>query len=335
MLLYSPPRPLDAVPLIDLQGDRPDEDRDDDAIAAAIGSACRDIGFFYAANHGISADLVAAQFEWSRRFFGLPEAEKRALHMRNSPSKSGFEPILGQQLDSHDDSGEAAPPDLKEGYWWGRDLPDDHPQANAGQRNIGHNQVPSSLPGFREQMLAYQGAMAALGSRVAAAMARSLGLEDDWFAAAFADAPNTTRLLHYPPHPAESAYNQLGAGAHTDWGAITLLAQDDTGGLEVRNAALEWLSAPPVPGAFVVNLGDLMARWTNGVYASTMHRVKTASGGRDRYSVAFFYSPRHDAVIAPVPTCVGPEQPARFPPCTTTAHMDEMFRRSYGFAVTA
>lgn len=332
MLIYTPPRILDAVPLIDLAADRPASPDEDARIAEEITEACRNIGFFYIVNHGVPDDLVAAQFDWAARFFALPEDEKAALHMRNSPSKAGYEPIAGQTLDSQD--ADDSPPDLKESFYWVLDLPDDHPYARKGWRSMGHNQVPP-LPGFREQMVAYQTALRALGDRVLACIALSLGLERTWFEPFYDWPAMTVRLLHYPPQPETSAFNQIGAGAHTDWGGITLLAQDDTGGLEVRNAAGDWVTAPPVPGAFVVNLGDLMARWTNGVYASNMHRVKTATGGRERYSIPFFYSPRHDAVIEPVPTCTCPEQPPRFDVCTTGAHMDEMFRRSYGYLPTA
>jgi isopenicillin N synthase-like dioxygenase len=141
--------------------------------------------------------------------------------------------------------------------------------------------------------------------------------------------PNTTlRMLKYPPQPPTAAFNQMGAGAHTDWGGVTLLAQDGLGGLEVRNAAGDWIRAHPVPGTFVVNLGDLTARWTNGLYNSNLHRVMNHSGC-ERYSIAFFFGPRPSAVIEALPTCVSADRPAKFPTCTAQEHVNEMFRRSY------
>jgi isopenicillin N synthase-like dioxygenase len=145
--------------------------------------------------------------------------------------------------------------------------------------------------------------------------------------------PNTILgLLRYRPHPADAKPNQLGAGAHTDWGAVTLLAQDTLGGLEVRNVDAEWIRATPIPGTFVVNLGDLMQRWTNGIYLSNMHRVKNNSSTQDRYSMPFFYGPRPDSRIECMPTCTDAENPPKFPPCTAAEHNYEMFRRSYGYS---
>jgi isopenicillin N synthase-like dioxygenase len=170
--------------------------------------------------------------------------------------------------------------------------------------------------------------------RLLALIALSLELPEDWFCAYY-DLPVTTlRLLKYPPQPASAAANQLGAGAHTDWGGITLLAQDSSGGLEVRNAAGDWIEATPIPGTLVINLGDLMSRWTNGLYNSNMHRVKNNKSGADRYSIPYFYGPRPDAVIEPMPTCLSADNPPRFATCTAAEHVNEMFRRSYGYAPT-
>jgi isopenicillin N synthase-like dioxygenase len=252
--------------------------------------------------------------------------------MKQSPSTAGYEPMGTQVLDSQDANAEKAPPDLKEGFFYGMELADDHPWAQKKIRGFGHNQWPAEPPGFRDQMLAYQTALRELGNRVLAMLALSLELPADFFAQ-FYDMPNTTLgLLRYAPHPASASANQLGAGAHTDWGAITLLVQDDLGGLEVRNAEGDWIRAAPLPGTFVVNLGDLMQRWTNGLYHSNMHRVRNNSATRDRYSMPFFYGPRPDSRIECLPTCVDAEHPAKYPPCTAAEHNYEMFRRSYGYS---
>ena len=143
---------------------------------------------------------------------------------------------------------------------------------------------------------------------------------------------SSIRLLKYKPQPADVAFNQIGAGAHTDWGGLTILAQDDIGGLEVRNADGDWVRASPVPGTFVINLGDLMARWTNGIYNANMHRVKNNRSDKDRYSIVSFNSPRPDVVIEPMPGCVTDAYPRKFPTCTAQEHIHEMFRRSYGYS---
>ncbi|MDA0787818.1 MAG: isopenicillin N synthase family oxygenase [Proteobacteria bacterium] len=335
MLIYSPPDTLTAVPVIDLKGGVGSDVAQRDLIASDIHDACRNIGFFYIVNHGVPAQWVRDQFDWAARFFELPMDEKLPLHMRNSATTAGYEPIAEQRLDSQDTSSEPAPPDLKESYYCGMDLPDTHPFSRRRVRGIGHNQWPAALPGFRDQMVAYHTALRGLSDHLLTLVARSLELEADWFAK-FHDWPGSVlRLVRYPPQPETTEFNQIGAGAHTDWGGITLLAQDSIGGLEVQNAADEWVSAPPVEGSFVVNLGDLMSRWTNGVYRSNMHRVLNSDAERDRYSIPFFHSPRFDAVIEPVPSCVNDEQPAKFEPCTTSEHMDEMFRLSYGYEATS
>lgn len=325
MIAYTPPAPAKSIPVVDLAGgDAP----------AEIHKACRETGFFYVANHGVPQSLIDAQFGCAQRFFALPAEQKLALHMKQSASTAGYEPIGGQILDSQDASAEKAPPDLKESFYIAMELPDEHPWARKRIRGFGHNQWPA-LPGFREQMLAYQTAVRALGNRVLAMLALSLELPEDFFVPYY-DWPGTTlRLLRYPPHPRAALANQLGAGAHTDWGGITLLVQDALGGLEVRNVEGEWIQARPIAGTFVVNLGDLMQRWTNGIYRSNMHRVKNNSSTRDRYSIPFFYSPRPDSRIECMPTCTDSAHPPKYPPCTAAEHTYEMFRRSYGFAPSA
>jgi isopenicillin N synthase-like dioxygenase len=138
----------------------------------------------------------------------------------------------------------------------------------------------------------------------------------------------TTRLLHYPPQPASAAQGQIGCGAHTDWGALTLLAQDDAGGLQVQARDGSWLNVPPVPGALVVNIGDLMQRWTNDRWPSTMHRVVNRFSGRDRWSIAYFFDLDADAVVVPLPACVSAAQPSRYAPITAGDHLAEMYRKT-------
>jgi isopenicillin N synthase-like dioxygenase len=331
MEIYVPPKAVTSIPIIDLGDDNGRDTSARERIAGQIHRACRETGFFYVANHGVERHLVDGQFAAAQRLFDLPLEEKMSLHMKKSPSAAGYEPTGGQVLDSQDANAEQAPPDLKESFYCGEELPDDHPYVVARRRGYGHNQWPSHLPEFRDQTLAYGGAVRRLGDRILALIARSLDLADDWFVPYFATAGGKVRLIKYQPHPDNAAFNQLGAGAHTDWGGITLLAQDNIGGLEVRNVSGDWIDAKPVPNTFVINLGDLMARWTNGLYNSNMHRVKNNSSARDRYSIAFFYSPDPDAVIDPIPTCVDEAHPRRFATCTAEEHTAEMFRRSYGY----
>ncbi|MCX7684465.1 MAG: isopenicillin N synthase family oxygenase [Acetobacteraceae bacterium] len=308
-----------AIPLIPLA-------REEAAVAAEIRAACMAHGFFYVADHGVPEALLAAQFDWAKRFFALPEAEKAALDLRNSPARRGWEGIGAQTLDL------SAKPDRKESFYCGPDYPEDHPYVRAGLTNYGGNQWPA-LPGFREQMLAYMAATTALAERIMRLIAVGLGLPPGYFDATMADPMLTLRLIRYPPHPPDAAADVFGAGAHTDWGAITILAQDDLGGLEVQAADGSWIPATPIPGTFVVNLGDMIPRWTNGLYRSNLHRVINANrSGRDRYSIPLFYSPNYHARIEAVPGSVPPGEAPRFPPCTAGEHLSEMYRKTYGLA---
>ena len=329
MILYTPPKAADHIPVIDFAGTFTADAEKNRAISWEVHKACRETGFFYVANHGISEELIAGQFAWARRFFDLPLERKMAIHMTKSPTFVGYEPLGVQVTDSQDPKVKASPPDLKEAFFIGTEIGEDHHYAGKAIRGYGYNQWPEAMPGFREAVLAYHAAISALSMRVVRMLALSLDLPADYFAPMF-DMPNTTlRMLKYPPQPASAAFNQMGAGAHTDWGGVTLLTQDDVGGLEVRNAAGEWIRAKPIPGTFVVNLGDLTKRWTNGLYNSNLHRVMNNASGRDRYSIAFFFGPRPSAIIEALPTCVGADNPAQFAPCTAQEHVNEMFRRSY------
>ena len=327
----SPPKIPTSIPVVDLSGTEQASAAARRRAASEIHRACRETGFFYVSNHGVAQRLIDDEFAQVRRLFDLPLEEKMSMWMKRSPSAAGYEPIGEQILDSQDLSQQAAPPDLKESFYVGEEVPDDHPYVVAGYRGYGKNEWPKNLPGFREQMLGYGSAMRLLGNRILELIAISLDLPDRWFAPFYERAGAKLRMIKYPPQPDNAAFNQLGAGAHTDWGGITILAQDDIGGLQVRNVAGEWIEARPLPGTFVVNLGDLMARWTNGIYNSTLHRVRNNASGRDRYSVPCFYSPDPRAVIEPIPTCIDDEHPRMFATCTAEEHTAEMFRRSYGY----
>ena len=329
MIIYTPPKAADTIPIIDLAGTFAARAERDRAIAWEVHKACRETGFFYVANHRIPAQLIARQFDWARRFFDLPLERKMAIHMTKSPTFVGYEPLGVQVTDSQDPKVKASPPDLKEAFFIGSEIEPDHPYAGKAIRGYGYNQWPDDMPGFREEVLAYHAAISDLSIRVVQLIALSLDLPADYFDPMF-DIPNTTlRMLKYPPQPATVAFNQMGAGAHTDWGGVTLLVQDDVGGLEVRNADGEWIRAKPIPGTFVVNLGDLIKRWTNGLYSSNLHRVMNNASSRDRYSMAFFFGPRPSAIIEALPGCVSADRPAQFAPCTAQEHVNEMFRRAY------
>jgi isopenicillin N synthase-like dioxygenase len=316
-----------SIPIIDLAGTFDVRGGPGRAAAArAVGAAARETGVFRVANHGVPESLIAAHFELARCFFALDTAEKRAIDVGRSNCFRGYEAFGTQTIDA------AAPGDLKEGFIMGPDLPADHPHVVARYPNTGTNLWPRRPAGFRRQMEAYVAAMNDLGRHVASILAASLGLPDDYFAAALAAPLTYSQLLHYPAVSAP-AENRFGAGAHVDWGFLTLLLQDDVGGLEVQQAAERtWRAVPPVPGTFTIILGELILRLTNGVYRSATHRVVKNSSGRSRYSMPTFFDPPYDHRVACVPTCLPTGEPAAYPACTVAEHMLAMARATLSAA---
>jgi isopenicillin N synthase-like dioxygenase len=309
------------IPVVDIAGLASADAADRAAVAAQVRDACADKGFFCIVGHGVPEALVAAMFEEALSLFDLPLDQKRAMDKSLSPANRGYEPVRGQTLEA------GGRPDLKEGFYLGPDLPADDPRVLAGRFNHGANVWPP-LPRFRKVAEAYQAAMLALCGRLMGAIALSLDLPEDYFAGFCRDPVAILRLLHYPAQPPSGPLEQ-GAGAHTDFGGLTVLLQDRNGGLQVMDRDRGgWIDATPVDGAFVVNLGDLIARWTNDRYRSTMHRVINSSG-RERYSVPFFFSGHPDYEVFCLPGCLPPGEVPRYPPTTVEAHLRAMYRRTY------
>jgi isopenicillin N synthase-like dioxygenase len=252
-------------------------------VAAKIGAACRDVGFFYVVNHGVARELMEEAFAEARRFFALPLADKEAIAIETIGGNRGYSGLLHEALDP------TRGPDMKEAFNVGFDLKPDDPELLAGKPFRSLNAWPK-LAGFRETLLAYYDACAAFGERLHRAFARDLGVDLDYFADKFDRPMATLGLLRYPA----AAGDRMGAGAHTDYGNLTLLATDDVGGLEVHTRSGDWIEAPALANAFVVNIGDCLMRWTNDVYVSTPHRVVNRSA-RERYSIAFFFDPNPEA----------------------------------------
>ena len=318
-----------SIPILDLaEATTPGAPRSA-AVADQLRAAGESAGFFYIVNHGVPAAQVAGMFEAAKALFDLPQADKDAISLLNSPVMRGYEAIGVQTLDA------SALPDLKESFYAGIEYPPEHPYVKARFQSYGSNQWPAALPWMRERCEAYTATLCALSQRVMQLMALALDLPESTFDHAHASPMVTLRLLRYPPHPGRTEGGDdprlWGAGAHTDWGAVTLLAQDSFGGLEVCMPDGTWVAAPPVEGSFVVNLGDMIPRWTNGRFHSNAHRVRnTASGGRPRYSIPFFYSPDYLTRVEPLPGCVSTASPARWAPCTVGEHLHEMYMQTYG-----
>ncbi|MFT3803511.1 MAG: 2-oxoglutarate and iron-dependent oxygenase domain-containing protein [Burkholderiaceae bacterium] len=313
-----------SLPVIDVSGLRGDDVDSQQAVAAQLREACEGRGFFYITGHGVDPALIERVFAASRRFFDLPMADKLAVDKTLSPCNRGYEPLRAQTLET------GGLPDLKESFYIGAEVAADDPRAVAGRFNTGPNQWPDGVSGFRAVMERYYQAAHALGTLLVRGLALSLRVPASHFDGYLDNAAATLRLLHYPPQPADPAPGEKGCGEHTDFGGVTLLLQDEAGGLQVRDVQAGcWIDAPPVPGAFVVNIGDLFARWTNDRYVSTLHRVINVSG-RERYSVPFFFTGNLAHEVACIPTCLEPGEQPKYPVVTVEQHQIECYRRTYG-----
>ncbi|HEY0637311.1 MAG TPA: 2-oxoglutarate and iron-dependent oxygenase domain-containing protein [Pseudonocardiaceae bacterium] len=262
-------------------------------VAAEIGRACREHGFFYAVGHGVDEGLQERLERHSREFFALDLDTKLQVAMaRGGRAWRGYFPV-GAELTSGE-------PDLKEGLYFGDELPPDHPEVLAGTPMHGPNLFPAEPPGLRPAVLEYLDAMTALGATLLSGIALSLGLDERYFADRYTGTPFTLfRIFHYPlPEPGQERA-PWGVGPHTDYGLLAILKQDDVGGLQVRpRAGDRWLDATPIPNSFVCNIGDMLERLTGGHYVSTPHRV-LPSRDRGRLSWPFFFEPNFHADVRP------------------------------------
>jgi isopenicillin N synthase-like dioxygenase len=289
-------------------------------VAAELGRACRKVGFFYIRNHGVPDALMSGMFACSEAFFAAPRAVKDALAIKRSRHNRGYVGIATESLN-------LVQADLKEAFNIGLDLPADDPEVLAGKPFRGVNLWPQT-PNFRDTALGYFHALWRLGLDLHLAIAGDLGLPPNFFADKFDRPMATLRLLHYPPRDADQG-SLPGAGEHTDYGSLTILLTDDAGGLEVRRRDGAWIKAPPIPGAFICNIGDCLMRWSNDTYVSTPHRV-TSPPRRDRYSVAFFFDPNPDALIECLPGCSAPGQLPKYPPILAANYLTQRLVATYG-----
>lgn len=314
---------MNSLPIIDITPLYSDDDHAWQAVATQIDSACREWGFFYIKGHPISAGRIEEVQRQAREFFAQPSATKLKIDITQSRHHRGYGAIATEQLDPN------LPSDLKETFDMGLHLPAEHPDVVAGKPLRGPNRHPD-LPGWQALMEQHYLDMQALAQTLLRAMTLALGIERDFFDQRFASPVSVLRLIHYPPRATASSAEQQGAGAHTDYGCVTLLYQDAAGGLQVRDVRGQWIDAPPIADTFVVNIGDMMARWSNDRYLSTPHRVISPLGV-DRYSMPFFAEPHPDTLIECLPGCRNEDQPARYPVTTCAEFLLSRFADTYAY----
>ena len=293
---------LATIPMVDFAGFADGTAATRARVAQTIRDASETIGFFYLKNHGVSQAQRAAVFDAAKSFFALPQTTLMTIEA-TSEHYRGYMPLASR---TDKKTGLAM---LVEAFKMQIELPPDDPDLLAGKPLHQTNKWPADMPEWRDTVLGYWDAMIRLSDDLLAAFALAVDLPETYFHKFYVKPLSQLSLLHYPPQPPHSPSGQWGIEPHTDTGAFTILAQDDTGGLQVQHKSEGWIEAPPVADAYIVNIGDMMARWTNGRFASTPHRVVNRTG-KDRISVPFFMNPDYDAVIE----CVTAGEKPRFPP---------------------
>jgi isopenicillin N synthase-like dioxygenase len=289
-------------------------------IGRELARACEEVGFLYLVNHGVDGAMIERAVAASFDYFHRPAEEKRALHLNVTPNHRGY---VGP-LEVSPDVKKGA--DVREVFKIAHETPADDPDYRAGNVLYGPNVWPKEPRTFRPALSAYYAAMENLARDVFRLFALGLGLAEDYFLPMVTKPASVMNVNFYAATEPGAAGS--GIGAHSDYEAFAILWQDANGGLEVENAAGQWIPVPPIPGSFVVNIGDLMQRWTNGRFNATRHRVVNRSG-RERLSIAYFGNVDFATEIRCLPVCMSPEDPPRFPPTTAGRHLVEAIRRTY------
>ncbi|MBT5495013.1 MAG: isopenicillin N synthase family oxygenase, partial [Alphaproteobacteria bacterium] len=298
---------VDSLPVIDFSAfSEGGSEAEKQATAQEIHDACTSLGFFYLSHHGLPGSHIPETFEWSRQFFTLPPEAKMKADSRNSDANRGYNPLP-------DDDGErlsTGAPDFKETFDMCREMRPGDPEWSTGFMGANQWPDPEDIPGFSDFMRNCLALRLGLMRRIMQAIAIGLDLPQDYFDAAHRYPGVTMRLLHHPPiNIEERDETQWSVATHADYGSLTILAQTHDG-LQVMNPAGKWLAIPPVPGAFVVNVGNLLARWTNDLFLSSVHRVANLTG-ESRISTPMFLMPQGNFPVECVPTCYSDTNPPR------------------------
>ncbi len=311
------------IPIIDFADARAGDPAAMRAIAAEIHRACTTVGFFYIANHGIPDAVIAGAAAAARQFFAFPVETKREVSA--NANHRGFHArgdalMYGAQASPTTRSSTASASSCR------RTIRTSARESRCAGPTTGRRFMPALQPA----LYGYFKEVGACGADLLRAVALSLGLDETFFAARYTKPLQRTQIIYYPPQPPTSEEEQFGVAPHSDYGCITLLWQDDNGGLQVRSLDKKrWVDARPISGTLVVNVGDLLARWTNGRFASTVHRVINASG-RERFSIATFFDPDFATVVDPR-DLGGGEPDRRYEPVRAGDYILARFDEAFGY----
>jgi len=326
------------VPLIDMAPFLSGDAVRKRAVAAAVNQACEDIGFFVITGHGVDPRLAARVLSESRGFFELPLEEKLRV-ARPAPEIGRGYSAPGSESSAYSRL-ERTPPDIKESFTIGLvDVPDDpYHRGPAAGHHFAPNLWPARPPGLAAAYADYYRAMEHLARVVMRMFALALGLDEDYFDSRCDRPFSVMRVLHYFDQTTEPLPGQLRCSEHTDYSTMTLLRHDEeygAVGLQVQNRSGAWVDVPAIRNSFVVNLGDMMMRWTNDRWVSTPHRVLNPPRARARdsrrMSIAFFHETNYDAIIECLPTCSSAANPPRYPAITCGDYVRERLRRQGTF----
>lgn len=311
---------MTGLPVVDIAAPR---------AATALGRALEEIGFAYIAGHGVPQPVIDGAFAASRAFHASPDALKRSLAINEW--HRGFMAMATSTVVTSSVA-TVTRPNLSESLM----LMHDVPPGEVGPPLQGPNQWPGWLSDFRSVIDAYRAEVERVCRSIIRLVTMALGLEDTALDRYFARPTTFLRLLRYPPHPVEAGDDQFGSAPHTDYGIITLLAQDESGGLQVRRRDASggdggWIDATPLPGTFVLNVADMLARWTNDRFVSTPHRVINNRTGSDRFSLPFFFDSNMDAMIECLPTCAGPGNPPKYAPVRYGDYLMDRLNKNYDY----
>jgi isopenicillin N synthase-like dioxygenase len=315
-----------SVPIIDVAPLFDGSEAEARAVAAEIRRASIEVGFFYVRGHNVSQELMGDMLAAAKAFFARPEERKRQIQVNKA--HRGYVPFAQTTL------GRAFKPDFKESLNFAFPFQAGDPYLADGRPLIGLNQWPSDDPALQRTAERYYAGVFDLGQKLLEGFALALDIDRNFFRELYRHPLVRARLVHYPPQ-AEGPGNgerdgQFGAAPHTDWGCITVLWQDNVGGLQVRNRSGQWIDAPPIDGTFVINIGDMLERWSNDLFVSTPHRVVNASG-RERYSIPVFYDPDFETVVECLPNCSGGDNPPKYQRTVAGDYITAQYDKAYAY----
>lgn len=313
----------DIIPVIDFSPMLSSKLEDRQQIAAQLRKTCTEVGFFYLKNHGIPDAVVLRAYQAMQRYFALPHAKKMELHYQSTPNHRGYV-AHGDIKADHELKGG----DMHEAFEAAQDLPADDPDYLKGYKFYGPNSWPDEPSDFRWALGTYFDTQLEFGKKMLRALALALDLKEDYFDEIYTKPMSRMRACYYPPQQPDWDVSKIGIGAHRDYEIFTTVWQSPQPGLQVKGVGGDWIEVPPIDGTFVINIGNLMQRWSNDLFLSRPHRVVNLTR-QHRYSLVQFFGVNYDAAMDAFPSCKSTENPARYPVISCGKNTEEQVAQTY------